>query len=206
MLSSIRNVPAAWVVLLLAAATLSSCPNGEGDDDQPGVVVAEVTPSTPIPEIDLAQYEGLRLGMSHVQLAQVYPAPDGQGEGYTRGFEDFGDVRVHTIKFETVEGEPTRRIIASLYRDELAKLAERRDGLTDAQATAWHIELNGEYGDGAVETIAGAQWTWEQDGVRLIYTQDNASPENMSANVVLEHLPTYEAAHRYLELREEANS
>jgi hypothetical protein len=80
---------------------------------------------------------------------------------------------------------------------------ERRDELTDKQAAAWLAELKKTYGEPDVETLPGSQWSWgAETDVLLTFTQDNHSADDMSANVVLVHAPTYEAATNYVRVWE----
>ena len=164
-----------------------------------------LTPALPIPADEpLAEYAGLHLGMNSVELAQAYPAPEGWGEGYTRVIEDYGDVQHHIIAFDIIADEPERRIVASLYRDRLYLIIDRRDGVNAEQLEAWREECFTLYGKDCTETINGAQWTWTgKDGVSLAFTQDNSAPDYMDAHVIVNHEPTQEAAHAYLQLREQ---
>jgi hypothetical protein len=195
---SLRTLPA----LLLLLACLPGCPTKEEQVNAAGQPdTASFSPSADIPVLDpLAKYGKLRLGMSNLDLAQAYNAPEGKGEGFSRVVQEFGDARNHIIEFDAQDGEPRRRIVIRVYRDRLAKLVERRDGLTAAQADAWRAELVKAHGEPPMQPLHGAQWSWgDKDGVLLTFTQDNASPTDMSANVVLEHRPTYDASVRYLE-------
>jgi hypothetical protein len=164
----------------------------------------KLNPTLPIPADEpLAEYAGLKLGMNSVELAQVYPAPEGRGETYSRVIEDYGDVQHHIIAFDVREGEPERRIVASLYRDQLYLIIDRRDGVNAAQLEAWRSECFAKYGKACTETINGAQWTWKgKDSVSLTFTQDNSAPDYQDAHVIVAHQPTQDSAHAYLELRE----
>lgn len=170
--------------------------------------MSEYAPAEPIPAADpLASYDGLRLGMSNLELAQAYNAPEGRGDGFTRGVEEFGDARNHMIRFDSTDTEPRRRIVVRIYRDELTKLVDRRDGLSVQAAQAWLDELRATYGSDAVETIGDAQWTWgSADGIQLVYTRDNAPTGGISANVVLVHHPSHDASVRYIEAWERENA
>ncbi len=203
--------------MLACALLLCGCPAGEPESSAPAATAgitpapvaadttARLTPAQPIPADEpLAQYAGLTLGMSSVELAQVYPAPEGRGEGYSRIIEDYGDVQHHIIAFTVAAGQPERRLVASLYRDQLYLIIDRRDGVNGAQIAAWREECFAAYGKECVETINGAQWSWPgQDGVNLAFTQDNSAPDYMDAHIIVAHQPTQAAAHAYLELREQ---
>jgi hypothetical protein len=187
-------------LLLLPTLLLAGCPaKGDASKD----AAAELQPSATLPaDSPLLKYGDLRLGMSNLDVAQVYNAPDGKGKGFTRGVEEYGDVRNQIITFDPAKGRAERRLVLRLYQDKLAKLVDRRDGLSVKDAEAWRAELTKAYGPPARESLPGAQWVWGDDALALTFTQDNNSTGLMSANVVLEHTPTYAASVRYLEWRE----
>jgi len=193
-----------WYGLAALASLLmlsSGCPSQERNTEKPaGQETAAFIPSEPIPiEHPLLDYAGLWLGMNSVDISQAYSAPEGLGDGFTRGIERYGDVAHHTIRFDLAEGEPRRKIIAAFFRDQLYFIVDRREGLTSAQGEQWFQELKEAYGENPQMTIGGAQWIWgDGDGVSLTYTQDNASETYMTATVVLVHQPTRTAAHNYL--------
>jgi len=166
-----------------------------------------VDPSEPIPaESALLSYGGLKLGMSSAELSQVYNAPEGRGKDFDRIIAPYDAVAQHFITFDAKPGEPQRRLIAAFYRDKLYWIVDRREGLSAAQAKAWYDECVKAYGPPLRESVPGAQWSWEQaGGVKLTFTQDNASETAMNANVVLVHQPTQTAAHDYLAKWEEAH-
>lgn len=164
----------------------------------------QLNPTQSIPRDEpLASYAGLKLGMNSVELAQVYPAPEGRGVSFYRVIQDYGDVQHHIISFDKKDGETQRRIVASLYRDQLYLIIDRRDGVTGAQLDAWREECFAQYGKACQETINGAQWAWSgQAGVSLTFTQDNSATDYQDAHVIVVHTPTQQAAHAYLQLRE----
>jgi hypothetical protein len=188
-----RNLP-----LLVLALLLVACPAKKETVD-----TAQFQPSVPIPEDSaLTHYENLHLGMSNLEISQVYNAPDGKGKGFRRGIEDYDDARNHIIEFDQAKGAPKRRIVLRVYQDKLALIVDRRDQLNAKQAADWFASLKKAYGQ-PTEQLPGAQWVWGKPGeVNLTYTQDNHSAENMSANVVLRHDPTYDASRRYLEYQQ----
>lgn len=192
------NRIACWLALgmLLTAA---GCPRKD-----PAADAARFKPSAPLPASGaLLSYDKLRLGMNAVELSQVYNAPEGRGEGFARVIAPYDAVAQHFITFDQQPGQPARRMICAFYRDQLYLLVDRREGLSAAQAQAWYDECRAAYGNPARETVAGAQWRWEMEGgVTLTFTQDNASPEYLLANVVLVHEPTRAAAHEYLAMWE----
>jgi hypothetical protein len=187
---------------LLLLLLCAGCPQGgaPGKDE-----AALLQPSAPLPAASpLLKYGDLRLGMTNLEVAQAYNAPEGKGKGFTRGVEEYGDVRNQVIQFDSVKGRPDRKLVLRLYQDKLAELVDRRDGLTTQQAADWLAALTKAYGKPAKETLPGAQWVWgAKGGLMLTYTQDNQSPTNMSANVVLTHEPSYDASVRYLQWREQ---
>lgn len=187
--------------LPLLLLLLAGCPH---TDTVTNDEAAALQPSVSIPaDSPLLKYGDLRLGMSNLDVGQAYNAPNGKGEGFTRGVEEYGDVRNQIITFDKAEGQPQRRLVLRLYQDKLAELVDRRDGLTAKQADEWRAELTKRYGKPAKESLPGAQWVWgEKGGIELTFTQDNQSEASMSANVVLVHEPSYDASVRYLEWRE----
>ena len=196
---------------MIAVLALAGCPAPKEDTKQAADSATEpaasINPGSPIPtDNSYQEYAGIYLGMGTVELSQVYNAPKGQGDGFTRVIEYFGDVQNHIITFEQVEGEPERRIVASLYRDELFIMVDRRDWITIAQRDSWWDEMVADYGDGYETVLPLSQWSWgDRDGVLLTFTQDNASEALMTANVVLKHIPTREAAHNYSVIWHEEN-
>jgi hypothetical protein len=186
---------------LLFLLLLAACPH---DDAATGDQAASLQPSAAIPaDSPLLKYGDLKLGMSNLDVGQVYNAPEGKGKDFMRGVEDYGDVRNQIIDFEPGKGQPERKLVLRLYQDKLAKLVDRRDKLTSKQAADWLAELTKRYGKPQSQTLPGAQWVWGEKGeITLTYTQDNQSDAGMSANVVLVHEPTYDASVRYLEWRE----
>ena len=184
--------------LLVCAALLllTGCPPHEKSAAKPPA--ADVPPAMPA-HGKLLAYENLHLGMSSVDISQAYNAPEGQGKGFKRVIEDFNDVQHHIVTFETKDTEPQRKLVLALYQDQLYELVDRRDGLTADQAKAWHTQLEQRYGPPAAEPVRGAQWTWgPEHDVLLTYTQDNASDNYMSANVVIVFKPYEDAAYKYL--------
>lgn len=200
----------ASLVLLLAA-----CPGGKdpatterveaGTLQDTGGPEPSLTPSEPIPADEpLLEHAGLRLGMGAVEIAQVYNAPEGKGDGFTRVIEDFGDISNQIIAFDITGEEPDRRIVASLYRDRLFILVDRRNGISGEQVDAWRGSLFERYGTEASETINGAQWAWQlPGGAQATFTQDNASSKVMDAHLMLSHPPTRTAARNYMRIWEE---
>ena len=76
---------------------VGSCTEDEDNkDDQP-----LHQPSAPIPAADpLGSWQNLKLGMTQLELSQIYNAPEGRGEGFMRTIEMFGDVTHHTVLFD----------------------------------------------------------------------------------------------------------
>jgi hypothetical protein len=189
----------AW--LLLAAITLLAvaCPHTPGGGRSASARNA-LQPSAPIPlNSPLCKYDTLRLGMSEFELAQAYNAPEGKGQGFTRVLQRFDDVSIHTIKFDAVAGQMARVMLLEFYRDQLCRIVDRRDALSGKQAAAWLEQCKQQYGAPAAEPVPGAQWSWGvKDSVLLTFTQDNASENSMSANVVLVHYPTLDTAQNFL--------
>ena len=187
---------------ILMLALVAGCPaDGEskgGADSQPP---QGLNPAQPIPEDNpYLEYAKLRLGMSAVDIAQVYNAPKGQGDGFTRVIEYHGDVHHHIIDFDAAEDREKRRIIASFYRDELYLIVDDRDWMTLEHRDAWWDELVALYGGDFEAVLRSSQWSWgDKESVLLTFTQDNASEKLMNGNVVLQHTPTWEAAHKFLE-------
>jgi hypothetical protein len=188
----------------------AGCPRSQGSVETNNVSHASPMNVPPVPVIPedspLVEHAELKLGMDQLTISQVYNAPEGVGDGFTRVLEPYAAVVHHIIRFDLNEGEPERRIVASFYHDRLYLIVDRRDGLTGEQAAAWFAECVERYGEEHRETVAGAQWVWEGDsGEMVTFTQDNASEKNMSANLVVEHVPTRGAAHTYLEQWAAAN-
>jgi hypothetical protein len=187
--------------LLLAAITLlaTGCPR-TADDGHDASARNALQPSTPIPSASpLLKYDALKLGMSEFELAQVYNAPEGKGKGFSRVLQRYSDVSIHTIKFDAAAGQMARVMLLEFYRDQLCRIVDRRDGLTGKQAAAWLDECKQQYGEPSAKPVLGAQWSWgAKDSVLLTFTQDNASENSMSANVVLVHAPTLDAAQNFL--------
>ncbi len=205
-----------WIYTLFALPVILAtvgCPAPQEDAKPAKDVAADTTqdasinPASPIPTDNPYQtYAGLYLGMGTVELSQIYNAPKGLGDGFTRVIEHFGDVQNHIIEFEQAEGEPARKIVASLYRDELFILVDRQDWVTSEQRDAWWDEMLADYGEDYETVLPTSQWSWgDREGVLLTFTQDNATEELMTANVVLKHIPTREAAHNYSVIWHEEN-
>ena len=191
------------LLLLLLTLNLSACvqPKKADDKDSSGKLdSAKYQPSEPIPaEGDLLHYDGLTLGMSTLELSQIYNAPDGKGDGFYRGFQDYDSVQTHVIEFERPDDSgPRRTLTLSFYRDQLYIIVDRIEGISAQQADDWLAKLTDLYGPDPHETVSSVQWTWgEPDGSFLVFTRDNSSELSMTANVVLEHKPTGEAAYYY---------
>lgn len=191
--SLLRLLPLCTLLMLAGCPPREDTPpEGQGEASVPG---------EPLPvRGKLLDYGGLRLGMSSVEIAQVYNAPDGKGDGFQRVIQDFDGVQHHFIKFDTAEGEPLRKLVLALLRDELYMIVDRRDALSPAQAEAWRAELAEQYGAHDLMSIGDAQWRWgPENGVELIFTQDNAGETVLSAHVVLSFQPYADAAYGYLE-------
>lgn len=184
-----------------------ACPRGTGGENHASSRRDAFLPAAPIPAADvLLTYDKLKLGMSELELSQVYNAPEGQGDGFTRVLQRYEAVSVHTITFETKPGQPARKMLLEFYRDQLCRIVDRQDGLTAAQAAKWLEGCKALYGAPVAEPIPGGQWSWgSKDSVLLTFTQDNSSPASMSANVVVVHNPTLAAAQAYLEAWEQAH-
>jgi hypothetical protein len=193
--SNLLAAAAAWLALLL----LAGCPP-HSKTDKPADPVAPPPAAAVLPAHGrLLGYDKLHLGMSSFDIAQVYNAPEGQGKGFKRLIQDFGDVQHHIVTFDAAASQPQRKLVLALLRDELYELVERRDGLTAEQAAAWRGEVVKRYGPPAAESIPGAQWSWgPENGVSLTFTQDNASDKYMSANVVIIFKPYADLAYQYL--------
>lgn len=184
--------------LVLPLALLAGCPpGGKGASAK---VADPSVPASPIPARgELLAYDKLHLGMTGLEVAQLYNAPEGKGQGFRRVVQDFQGVQHHIIKFDDKAGQPSRRLVLALLRDELYEIVDRRDRLTATQAQAWRAELVKQYGKPDSEPVAGAQWSWgPENGLLLTLTQDNASAEVMNANVVLVSQPYEDAAYTYL--------
>jgi hypothetical protein len=197
-LSLSRALPRpASILLALAAALLAGgCP----DETPPGEVSsADYPPTAEIPEGNkYADYAQLSLGMDSVGISQAYNAPDGQGEGFTRVIQDFGENHNHLINFDRGEGEPERRMVVRVYRDEIVRIIDRRDEMSNAQADAWLAELKRTYGEDCEEVIPLVQWSWgSAEGVMLTFSRDREDDGNESAFVEVIHKPGYEASLAY---------
>jgi hypothetical protein len=195
----VHSRPPITLLAVLPLLLLCGCPKpppGAADPDP-----ASFSPRPPIPaDSPLIAYDKLKLGMSSLDISQAYNAPEGKGDGFTRVIEDFGAASNHIIAFTPKEGEPRRRMVLRVYRDELCKLVDRRDGLSRQQADEWFAELKQKYGEELRMTVPEAQWSWgSRDSVLLTFTRDNASETDMSANVVLVHQPGYDASLNYIE-------
>lgn len=195
-----RRSLVAALAAALACLCLASCPKPHEHSQDPDP--AAFKPSAPIPgDNPLTRYDKLWLGMTALDVAQQYNAPEGEGSGFSRVIQDFGAIQNHVIDFnpaDTEHPEKTRRMVLRLYRDVLCVLVDRREGLSAAEAEAWHQELVKQYGEDSVETVAGAQWSWGSElGVLLTFTQDNGPEGDIKANVVLEHKPTLAASKEY---------
>ncbi len=194
--------------LAVLLCLLGGCPRPTENSQDPDP--SAFKPSAPIPgDNPLTQYDKLWLGMSALEVAQQYNAPQGEGSGFSRVIQDFGAIQNHIIDFnpsDTKHPEKTRRMVLRLYRDALCVLVDRREGLSVAEAEAWRQELLKKYGDKAEEIIPGAQWSWGDDqSVLLTFTQDNASDGDINANVVLEHKPTLAASKEYAQAYEKVH-
>ncbi|MEZ5337064.1 MAG: hypothetical protein R3F46_02265 [bacterium] len=193
------------VCLLLSMAMLSACRqpkegerSREGSTQKPNPAFQ---PTAVIPaEGALLHYDGLTLGMSTLDLSQIYNAPDGRGDGFYRGLQDYDDVQTHVIEFERPdETGPRRTLTLSFYRDQLYIVVDRIEGLSEEQSEDWKARLTELYGPEPEEILPGAQWSWgDPEGIQLVLTRDNSSSASMTANVVLEHKPTGEAVYNYL--------
>jgi hypothetical protein len=189
-----------WIRLIAAVCALlllAGCPPGAQNAGKPA------DPSVPAARLParskLLAYDKLHLGMTGLEIAQLYNAPEGKGQGFQRLVQDFQGVQHHIVKFADKAGQPSRRLVLALLRDELYEIVDRRDHLTAAQAKAWRDSLVKQYGKPDSEPVAGAQWSWgPENGLLLTLTQDNASDEAMSANVVLVSQPYEDAAYSYL--------
>ena len=161
------------ILAALAALALSSCP--KAPDPANEVDAARYLPEREIPareENGLVAYDKLWLGMSSYELAQAYNAPEGKGDGFTRLIEDYGDAKNHIIEFEPREGQPTRRLVLRVYRDEVSKIVDRRDGLTEAQAEAWRKEIAAVQGEPDEEPHLSA-WQGALEGeVSIVMVKD----------------------------------
>jgi|SRR5690606_17986189 len=195
--------PLLTICLLAVMATLCACrqpeegeKSGSGGRPNPDFQPADVIPA----EGALIHYDGLTLGMNTLELSQIYNAPEGKGEGFYRGLQDYDDVQTHVIEFEREDqSTPRRTLTLSFYRDQLYIVVDRIEGIDATQADQWRARLTELYGEPAEERLAGAQWVWGNPAsVQLVFTQDNSSDASMTANVVLEHKPTGEAAYNYL--------
>jgi hypothetical protein len=199
------------LIPLIMLLSLSACPQPrEAGTDKSAAEAGNplFQPSMPIPaEGALLHYDGLTLGMSTLELSQIYNAPDGQGEGFFRGFQDYESVQTHVIEFEREdELGPRRTLTLSFYRDQLYVVVDRIEGISAVQTDEWFARLEQLYGAGPAETVASAQWTWgDKDSILMAFTRDNSSELSMTANIVLEHKPTGEAAYAYLQEWEKRN-
>ena len=194
-------------IALWLLALLTGCPSGgakSAASQNPSSTKPDASqtqqPSAAIPADEpLCKYAGLRLGMNSLELAQVYNAPEGRGAGFTRVLTQYDAVAQHYIDFDQKDGEPARRLIAVFYRDQLYWIIDRRDKISAKQAEEWRAACIKDYGQPSAENVPGAQWSWDgKGGVKLVFTQDNASADRMSANLVLVHEPTQAAAREYL--------
>lgn len=198
-----------WLLLVLGVLSLAAgCPVAE-DDTADGVSVGETAaaeeasfdPAEPIPaEHPLIEYAGLKLGMSSVALSQVYNAPDGYGEGFTRVLERHGSSVNQIITFDPAEDGTERTLTCALYRDQLFLIVDRREGLSAEKATEWRAQVAEQFRLEAEETLPEAQWYWGRGhDVEAVFTQDNTTPSMMTANLVIMHRPTRKAWHAYNE-------
>lgn len=197
-----------FALLALLCVLLTGCPaKDQSTTKDDSASAGSFNPSEPIPaDNPLLHYDKLWLGMDSLAMSQVYNAPQGKGAGFNRVIQQFGDVAHHIINFDPKEGQPLRRIVASFYRDQLYIIVDRREGITKEQRDEWFNSLVEAYGDKYDTILPTSQWSWgDKKGVLLTFTQDNASENYMTANVVLEHKPTREAAHEYLAAWEEAH-
>ncbi len=196
------------LLIILACLAGSGCRQPEESEKSKAQKALQESfqPAEPIPaEGALLHYDGLQLGMSTLDLTQVYNAPDGKGEGFYRGFQDYDSVQTHVIEFERADDSGPRRILTlSFYRDQLYIVVDRIEGLSAEQTDEWQAKLVELYGEPASENVPGAQWSWGSPEIlQLVFTRDNSSEQSMTANVVLEHKPTGEAAYNYLRNWEE---
>lgn len=196
----------AGLLLLSLLQLLCACPPKQ-DEDPSAVVKGVGVPSDPLPAQGLLlDYEQLKLGLSSVDISQIYNAPEGRGEGFRRLVQDFDGVQHHFVRFDEAESQPKRLLALALLRDELYEIVDRRDGLSADQAKAWKDELVKRYGQPTSMPLEGAQFSWgPENGVLLTFTQDNAHELAMSANVVLVYQPYADAAYEYLERWQQAH-
>ncbi|MBN2081655.1 hypothetical protein JW859_05535 [bacterium] len=186
----------------LICLMVAACPR-DSDTREPAqsaAAAAAFDPAKPIPAMHpWLSWADLRLGMSNFDLSQVYNAPEGYGNGFTRTQQYFGQAVNQYINFDEVEGEPVRKLICALYRDKLFRLVDRREGVSAEQAAAWLDECKAQFGDEPVETIGGAQWTWrdEAEDITVTFTQDNAGEQCMTAQLEITHMPTFVAWQAY---------
>ena len=197
------------ILATLSAFLVTGCLDdqvADGSTANGKVSASDYVPSAEIPGMHpLLTWADMRLGMSNFDISQVYNAPEGYGDGFTRVLEHYGSSTNQIITFEQAEGGPKRTITCALYRDKLFLIVDRREGLTGEQVTAWFTECQELFGAEFQETVAGAQWSWgEKDNILASFTQDNASEDYMNANLVIEHRPTKDAWHAYNTAWEEA--
>jgi len=203
-------------LLLALALVLAGCDKG-GDADEAagagaseagGAAEAEFQPARPIPGMHpWLSWANLRLGMSSLELSQVYNAPEGRGEGFTRVQQYFGAAVNQYITFDRPVDEegnedqnaPLRKLICAFYRDELFRLIDRREGVSAAEAQQFRDECTAKFGEDCLETLGGAQWTWrdEAEDITVTFTQDNASEQHMTAQLEICHMPTWRAWQAY---------
>lgn len=173
-----------------------------------GAVGADFQPARPIPSMHpWLSWAKLRLGMSSLELSQVYNAPEGRGDGFTRVQQYFGAAVNQYITFDRPAGEdgkadenaPLRKLICAFYRDQLFRLIDRREGISADEARQFHDECTDKFGVDCAETIGGAQWIWRDDAedITVTFTQDNASEQHMTAQLEICHMPTWRAWQAY---------
>jgi len=202
--------------LVLCALATAGCDDkaetgGAADDSasQAGSAVgAEFQPARPIPNMHpWLSWARLRLGMSSFDLSQAYNAPEGRGDGFIRVSQNFGAAVNHFITFdrpvneagEKDEDAPLRKLVCAFYRDELFRLIDRREGIDAAAVEVFFNECAEKFGDGYLETLGGAQWTWrdEEEDITVTFTQDNASEKLMTAQLEITHMPSWRAWQAY---------
>jgi len=145
------------LVLLAAVLTITGCPSSE----EGGGADSGFEPSAPIPaQGPLLSWADLTLGMSSFEISQVYNAPEGRGEDFTRVLKEYGSSMTQLIEFDRAEGEPERAITCALYRDQLFMLVDRREGLSAEQAEELRQQCIALFGEPVDEPVPGAQWSW----------------------------------------------
>jgi len=193
------------MIIALAGLLASGCveDNGTAGSGATGgsSTASRFTPTSEIPNIDpMLNWAKLRLGMGGVDISQVYNAPEGVGEGFTRVQQHFGSSINHIIAFVPEETGVKRAMTLALYRDKLFMIIDRREGMSAEQADEWYAEVAEMYEGEPLENIGGAQYIWgDEDNIMATFTRDNASDKYMTCTFVLEHIPTRDAWHGYNE-------